>query len=455
MSAVTQWRFNKIPMKLLRLLVVATSALVIPLMAGIGVSAQEPAYPLSPGVKETYDQLTSQSTVKKALEFIEADHENSVAEQKQLCTIPSPPFKEQRRCDDFQKRLIDVGLRNAKMDKEGNVCATIAGVGQGPKLLVSAHIDTVFPEGTDTTIKEKNGRLYGPGISDNARGLATVLGIARAFKVSGIKTVGDVMLCGNVGEEGLGNLRGVKALFRGHKDIDGFIAVDGIDVSGITYLATGSHRYEITYKGPGGHSFQAFGLPSATHALGRAISHIADLKVPKSPKTTFTVGTVSGGTSVNSIAAEATMLMDMRSDSEIELLALEKQFLRIVKTAAEEENARWGSDKIKVEIKLVGERPAGTQRADALIVQSAWASAQAIGVKPKLKGASSTDSNVPISIGVPAVTLGGGGAEGENHSPGEWYDPTGAYLGPQRIFLNIIGLVGMDGISGPLLPRRK
>jgi tripeptide aminopeptidase len=417
--------------------------------------AQETAYPLSPGVKNTYDRISAQPAVKKAMEFIKSDHEYSIAEQKQICTLPAPPFKEQKRCEDYRTRLIDVGLQDVRMDKEGNVCGMIQGTGKGPKLLVSAHLDTVFPEGTDTSVKEKNGKLYAPGISDNARGLATVLGIARAFRASGIKTVGDVMLCGNVGEEGLGNLRGVKALFRERKDIDAFIAVDGIDVSGITYLATGSHRYEITYKGPGGHSFQAFGRPSAIHALGRAISHIADLKVPKTPKTTFTVGTVSGGTSVNAIAADAKMLMDMRSDSEQALLALEKRFLEIVKKAAQEENARWGSDKITVEIKLVGERPAGTQRADAIIVQSAWASALAVGVQPKLKGASSTDSNVPISIGVPAVTLGGGGNEGDNHSPTEWYDPTDAHLGPQRILLSILGLVGMQGVSDPLLPARK
>jgi acetylornithine deacetylase/succinyl-diaminopimelate desuccinylase-like protein len=180
------------------------------------------------------------------------------------------------------------------MDTEGNVCGLLPGTGKGPKLLLTAHLDTVFPEGTDTTVREKDGKLYGPGISDDARGLASVLGVARAFKASGLKTVGDVMVCGNVGEEGLGNLRGVKALFRNHKDIDGFISVDGADVSAITYLATGSHRYEITYKGPGGHSFSAFGTPSAIHALGRAIARIADLKVPKEPKTTFTVGTVAG-----------------------------------------------------------------------------------------------------------------------------------------------------------------
>ena len=438
-----------------RITVLVVSTLFVALMVGSSVYAQEPSQPLSSSVKMTYGQISAQSSVNKALEFIKADHKKTIEEQIQLSTIPSPPFKELMRGQEYLKRLAAAGVKDVQMDTEGNVCGLLPGTGKGPKLLLTAHLDTVFPEGTDTTVREKDGKLYGPGISDDARGLASVLGVARAFKASGLKTVGDVMVCGNVGEEGLGNLRGVKALFRNHKDIDGFISVDGADVSAITYLATGSHRYEITYKGPGGHSFSAFGTPSAIHALGRAIARIADLKVPKEPKTTFTVGTVAGGTSVNSIAAEAIMLMDMRSDSEAELLKLEKRFLEIVKNAAAEENARWGSDKIMVRIKLVGDRPAGSQPADGVIVQAAWVSLETIGVKPKLKGASSTDSNQPINLGIPALTLGGGGIEGENHAPGEWYDPTDAYLGPQNVFLTVIGLVGMEGVSEPLLPKKQ
>jgi len=188
--------------------------------------------------------------------------------------------------------------------------------------------------------------------------------------------------------------------------------------------------------------------------MGRAIAKIADLQTPKKPKTTFTVGTVKGGTSVNAIAGDSTMLMDMRSDSEAELLVLEAKFLDIVNKAAAEENARWGSDKIKVDIKLVGNRPAGSQPPDAVIVQAAWASTQAVGISPKLKDASSTDTNLPLSLGIPAVTLASGGRENGNHSLNESYDPKDAYLGPQRIFLAIIGLAGMDGIIAPLLPKK-
>jgi acetylornithine deacetylase/succinyl-diaminopimelate desuccinylase-like protein len=189
--------------------------------------------------------------------------------------------------------------------------------------------------------------------------------------------------------------------------------------------------------------------------MGRAIARIADLTTPKEPKTTFTVGVISGGTSVNSIAAEAKMQVDMRSNNTKELLDLEARLLDIVKNAADEETTRWGGDKITVQIKLVGDRPAGIQPNDSPIVQAAWASAQAIGQKPALGEPSSTDSNLPISLGIPAITLGGGGKEDNNHSPSEWFDPTDAYLGPQRVFLTILGLVGVDGVSEPLLSRKE
>lgn len=441
-------------MRMKRLFIVSCGLICL-LLTGNSAPAQTTPYTLAPTVQEVYDRLTSQPAVRKGLDFLRADHENTVAEQKQLCEIPSPPFKEQVRAADYQKRLAALGLKDVQMDKEGNVFGLRPGTGKGPKLLVAAHLDTVFAAGTDLSVKEKDGKLYAPGIADDARGLAALLSIIRAFNETGIKTAGDIIFSGNVGEEGLGDLRGIKALFRDHKDIDGFISIDGTDAEKITYLATGSHRYEIIYKGPGGHSLNAFGRPSAIHAMGRAIAQIADLKTPLEPKTTFTVGVVSGGTSINSIAAEARMQMDMRSNRLKELLELEAKFLDIVKKAAVEENARWNSDKITVQIKPVGDRPAGIQPPDALIVQAAWASTQAISRQPKLGEPSSTDSNLPISLGIPAITIGGGGKEDNNHSPSEWFDPTNAYLGPQRIFLTILGLAGIDGTTKPLLPKNK
>lgn len=425
------------------------------MVIGTTVAAQTTPYSVSPAVADLYNRLTALPAVQKGLDFIKADHANTVAEQKQICEIPSPPFKEQIRAADFQKRLAALGLKDVQMDKEGNVFGLRPGTGNGPKLLVAAHLDTVFAAGTDVKVKEKDGKLYAPGIADNARGLAALLSVIRAFNTTGIKTAGDIIFCGNVGEEGLGDLRGVKALFRDKKDIDGFISIDGTDVGKITYLATGSHRYEVIFSGPGGHSFNAFGRPSAIHAMGRAIAAIADLTTPSDPKTTFTVGMVSGGTSVNSIAAEARLLMDMRSNRDKELLDIEAKFFDALKKAAADENARWKSDKITVQTKLVGNRPAGVQPSDSGIVQAAWASVQALDRKPSLGSGSSTDSNLPISLGIPAVTLGGGGKEENNHSPNESFDPTDAYLGPQRVFLTILGLSGVEGNGAPLLTKGK
>ena len=298
--------------------------------------------------------------VVKTLDDIKADDARAFEEQKRITEIPAPPFKEKVRAEYYLKRMQELGFKDAAIDSEGNVIALRKGTGGGrPKLVVSAHLDTVFPEGTDVTVKEKDGVIIAPGIGDDSRGLAALLSLVKAINENGIATVGDVLVVGTVGEEELGNLRGVKALFRDHKDIDGFISIDGLGISRVVNQSTGSHRYEMIFKGPGGHSFQEFGLPSAIHAMGRAIAKISELQTPADPKTTFTVGTVSGGTSVNAIAAEARMAVDMRSNSTEELLKLEAKLLDLVKQAVAEENARWNTDKITVEIKLIGDRPAG------------------------------------------------------------------------------------------------
>lgn len=406
-------------------------------------------------VEEVYAKLASCEKVAAGLAFLQADDAKTLGDQREISEIPAPPFKEEVRAAYFRKRLEALGLEGVTTDAEGNVFGVCKGSGDGPKLFIAAHLDTVFPEGTDVRVTVKDGRLYGPGIADDARGLAAILSIVRALKASGIKPVGDIVFGGTVGEEGLGDLRGVKAFFRDNKDIDGFITVDGTKVSLITYLATGSFRYEIIYKGPGGHSFNAFGIPSPIHALGRAIAKVAEVRTPAEPKTTFTVGVVNGGTSVNSIAFEASMLVDLRSNRQEELAKLEAAVLPLFKAAADEENARWSSQAITVEVMKVGDRPAGEQAADSPIVQAAWAAALAIGEKGELSAASSTDANLPVSVGIPALRLGGGGAEGANHSLGEWFDPAQAYRGPQKVFLTMLGLAGVAGVTRPLLAKRK
>jgi tripeptide aminopeptidase len=410
----------------------------------------------APAVETAYTAILANPKVIKTLEDIKADDDRALAEQKRITEIPAPPYKESVRAAYYLKRFQELGFKDASIDAEGNVIGLRKGSGGGPKLVVSAHLDTVFPEGTDVTVKEKDGVILAPGIGDDSRGLAALLSLIQAMNANDVRTVGDVLFVGTVGEEELGNLRGVKALFRDHADIDGFISIDGLGITRIVNQATGSHRYEMIFRGPGGHSFQEFGLPSAIHAMGRAIAKISELQTPPEPKTTFTVGTVVGGTSVNAIAAEARMAVDMRSDSTEELLKLEARLLDLVKQAVAEENTRWNSDKISVEIKLIGDRPAGIVAMDSPIVQATQRAVAVVTRAPRVTFAgSSTDSNWAMSRGIPAVTIGGGGEGGNWHSRNEWYKPVDAYFGPQNALLTILVLTGLDGVTRPALAVRR
>ena len=409
------------------------------------------------GIDAALQTVAGNPRVKAALDAIKADDAAAFAEQKRITEIAAPPYKEKVRAEYYLKRMQELGFKDAAIDAEGNVIARRKGSGGGhPLLAVAAHLDTVFPEGTDVTVKEKDGTFVGPGLGDDARGLAALLAVIKAMNANELSTVGDILFVGDVGEEELGNLRGMKALFRDHGDIDGFISIDGLGIDKIANQGTGSHRYEFVFKGPGGHSFQEFGLPSAIHAMGRAVAKISDLQTPSNPKTTFTVGTVSGGTSVNAIAAEARMAVDMRSNSTEELLKLEAKLIDLVKQAVAEENTRWKTDKLTLEIKLIGDRPAGITMADQPIVQVVRQSVSAVrnGPNPTL-GGSSTDANLPMSLGIPAVTIGGGGEGGNWHSRNEWYKPVDAWLGPQRALLAILALQGLEGVSKPVLAVRQ
>jgi tripeptide aminopeptidase len=420
-----------------------------------GSMLQDARAQTAPAVEAAYTAILAHPKVIKTLDDIKADDDRALAEQKRITEIPAPPYKEKVRAEYYLKRFQELGFKDASIDAEGNVIGLRKGTGGSPKLVVSAHLDTVFPEGTEVTVKEKDGAILAPGIGDDSRGLAALLSLIQAMNGNDIRTVGDVMFVGTVGEEELGNLRGVKALFRDHGDIDGFISIDGLGITRIVNQATGSHRYEMIFRGPGGHSFQEFGLPSAIHAMGRAIAKISELQPPAEPKTTFTVGTVAGGTSVNAIAAEARMAVDMRSDSTEELLKLEAKLLDLVKDAVREENARWNSDKIAVEIKLIGDRPAGMVALDSPIVQATQRAVATVTRSPRVTFAgSSTDSNWAMSRGIPAVTIGGGGEGGNWHSRNEWYRPANAWYGPQHALLTILVLAGLDGVTRPALAVR-
>jgi len=423
-------------------------------VVAISAHAQKELPPVPAAVEQSFARLVSHAGVAGAFAAIKGASVRMFEEQVRINEIPAPPFKEQLRAEYYLKKMREAGLPGAYIDKEGNVIGVRAGSGGGPRLVLSAHLDTVFPEGTDVKVREKDGRYYAPGIGDDALGLTNLLTVLETLNQGNIKTVGDLIFVGTVGEEELGDLRGVKALFRDIKDIDGFISLDGVGLGRIVNHATGSHRYLATFKGPGGHSFSAFGLPSAIHAMGRAVAKIGDLVPPAEPKTTFTVGTVAGGTSVNAIAATSTIGIDIRSNGNAALLEFEKKVLAALQDAVNEENARWKSDKISVEIKQVGDRPAGVTPIDTPIIQAARAAMPHAGAQVRSITASSTDSNLPMSLGIPAITLSSSGTGGGSHSPGEWYSPVNNHAGAQNVFLLALGLTGMDGVTAPILTKR-
>lgn len=431
--------------------------LAIALLAASLAQAQTlppPPAQVQPAVDLAFTQLMAAPAIVKLLDAVKADHARSIEDLRLLVEIEAPPFKEQKRAEAFLARMKALGLPGARIDAEGNVIGLRKGTGNGPKLLVSAHLDTVFPAGTDVKVKERDGKLYAPGISDDTRGLSVLLSWIKVLNDQNIQTVGDLMFVGNVGEEELGNLRGMKALFRDHLDIDGMVGIEPSLDGTVLVLGTASHRYEFNFKGPGGHSFAAFGqVPSAIHGMGRAIAKIAEVRTPTFPKTTFTVGTVGGGTSVNTIAPDARMAVDIRSDAMGPLLETEKKILAAVDEAVAEENKRWGVDTLSVSNKLIGDRPGGQTPTDSPIVEAAVRSNMAFGHKSLFRGAS-TDANVPMSLGIPAIIIGGGGQTGGFHALSEWIDLTDAWKGAQNSLLTVLGLVGVQGVSAPVLPRR-
>jgi tripeptide aminopeptidase len=392
---------------------------------------------------------TANARVRAALDMLKADNAWTVQQQVELTQIPSPPFKESARALEFKKRLEAIGLRNVRIDSVGNVIAERRGVGSGPTVLIEGHLDTVFPEGTAVAVKRDGGKMLAPGIEDDDRGLAVVLAVARAFEKAGVQTKGTVYFVGNVGEEGPGNLRGTRHLLTKELKgtIDYFITVDGAG-TGIASRAVGSHRYKVTFKGPGGHSYGAFGIPNPIHALGRAIAVISDIPVPETPKTTFNVGVIGGGTSVNSIAFEASMEVDMRSEDAKSLAAVDDAVQRALRGALAAENARWtgaraAAAKLTLVVDTMGFRPTGTQSDNAPIVQVALDAARALGFT-SITSASSTDANLPISMGIPAIRIGGGGRGENSHSLGEWYeDGPNGWLGPQWAALIVASLAGV------------
>ncbi len=386
--------------------------------------------------------LMNDPAIKAALDAAKRNEPRFIEEQVRICEIPAPPFKEDTRGAEFQRIFQSMGLRDVRIDKAGNVIGVRPGKAARPNLVLATHLDTVFPEGTDVKVKREGGLLKAPGISDDTRGLMTMLGVIQALSDARVQTPGTITFVADTGEEGLGDLRGTKNLFSDSLkgQIDAFISIDGTGLS-ITDVGVGSYRYRAAFKGPGGHSFGAFGMANPIHAMGRAIAKISDFDVPANPKTTFNVGRVGGGTSVNAIPFEAWMEVDMRSSDKASLDALNTRYKAAIQAAVDEENRRWKKDgQITIANELVGLRPAGTTPPDSPIVKTALAVSQLFGFKGK-PGEGSTDSNVPMNLGIPAVTIGGGGGGTGAHALNETFDPTDSYLGTQRALLLAVAMV--------------
>lgn len=414
----------------MRLVIVTAVALLVPVSPSF--AQQRPA--------ELGPRLMQDASVRAALDAAKADEARTIAEQIELCEVEAPPFKESKRAEIYARKFRELGLQSVRIDTAGNVLGDRPGTSPRPRVVLAAHLDTVFPEGTDVRVKREGAVLRGPGIGDDCRGLAVLLSVIRALTAAHVQTPGSITFVGNVGEEGLGDLRGVKYLFdEGLKgQIDRFVSIDGTGL-GITHISVGSLRYRVTFKGPGGHSYGAFGMVNPIHALGRAMAAIADFQVPTDPKTTFNVGRIGGGTSVNSIPFEAWAEVDMRSADAASLQSLDAKFHKAVDDAVAAENVRWGSRVLTVDKALVGNRPAGRAAATSAIVEAAVSVTRALGVPVSLDEGS-TDANYPQSLGVAAITIDGGGRGSGAHALDESFDATDSWKGTQRAVLLTIAL---------------
>jgi acetylornithine deacetylase/succinyl-diaminopimelate desuccinylase-like protein len=400
---------------------------IVMVVASAGASAQEP--------------LLSRSDVKTAIGYLERHHQDHVEKQIAIAEIAASGGQEGRRAQFMRAEFQRVGLTEVEIDPEGNVLGWRRG--RSPRtIVVAAHTDTVFPAGTDVKVKRDGSTFAGPGVADDARGLTCLLGLAEALNEARISTERTLLFVADVGEEGLGNLHGVKYLFQKspfRAQIEAFITIDGTGLDQIGNRSIGSRRYRVTVRGPGGHSSGDFGIVSPIHALGRVVARVSAFEVPASPRTTYNVGLIGGGTAVNAIAFESWFEMDMRSEGAAELAALEARFLAAVREGVDEENrfrAKSGT-RLTADTKLVGDRPVAATAEGAPLVMAALRATRALGVVPRL-GAGSTDAGAPMSMGIQAISIGGGGQATGVHSLLETFESAGAFRGTQRALLTVL-----------------
>jgi tripeptide aminopeptidase len=366
--------------------------------------------------------------------------------QLEVTAIPAPPWGEAARAGWLRARFEELGLAEVHQDELGNVFGIRPGTDSGaPHFALSAHLDTVFPAGTAITVSRDGGKLYGPGISDNASGITALLAIASALRATNIANSTPILFIGNVGEEGEGNLRGMRHIFeqpRWSDSIAALAVLDGAGTDTIIAQGLGSRRYEITVRGPGGHSWSDFGVPNPIVALARIIDRFSQTTVPATPKTTFNIGVVQGGTSVNSIPQAATIRVDTRSASVEQLDRLERSLRDAVKEGTAQTVARKKREALTAEVSVIGDRPAADLPADSRLLKAIRAVDGQLQNNARVLRAS-TDANIPLSLGREAIAIGAGGSGGGAHTVNEWYDPAGRDLGLKRVLLVTLAMCGV------------
>ena len=408
------------------------------------------AIPFSAGRAAHFAQIAQNPQTKTALDWFKAHLSWINDEQARLTEIPAPPFAEGQRADAVKVLLAAVGLE-VYLDKVGNVIGELRGSNDKEIVLIAAHLDTVFPAGTEVKVRREKDRMYAPGISDNGTGLVSLIAMARALHEARIKPQRTILFVADVGEEGEGNLRGMRTLVDAYRNrLKGVVVLDGSGTDHVTTKALASRRMEAVITGPGGHSWSDFGIPNPINALVRASVRFLNTRVPANPRTTFNLGQIEGGTSVNSIPHEARLKVDVRSESEDELVRLENALRECMAAGVrdEMESSRDRSKgKLEWKVETLGSRPGGELSSDSPLLAALRFADEYLNNSSRIERAS-TDANIPLSLGIDAIAIGAGGNGGGAHSLQEWYEPAGREIGLQRALLTVLGVSGIAGEKG-------
>lgn len=415
------------------------------------------SYIVSEKTTQTLNRLLAVPEVAAGFDFIEQDQETCISEQIELTLVESPTFHEETRAALFKSKFEALGLSDVHIDSHGNVVGTIKGCGNGPTVMVEGHLDTVFPFGSVQEVKEIDGYLHAPGIGDDTRALAMILSVIRGIKHAGVRNSGDIIFVGTTREEGMGSLGGMKDFLDDNTDrIDASISIDGANISEITYEATGFKTYEVNFYGIGGHAYGAFGtMANPLHAAARAVAKIADFQVSSDPKTTFCVSNFHAGNDagVHAIVPQATIKFNFRSNSAELLKELDERIFAAIQEACDEETARWGKDTITWDKKIYCDVPAGSQDPHIPIVEGVYSVIKHLGMNPRFLQGGSTNCNMAIDKGIPAICIGRGyypeGTPVQTfvHNLNEKYPIAGAYKGVQETYLMALLCAGVEGVD--------